>query len=320
MPLPLSVIVPARNAAGTLQTTLDALGRQTLPRESYEVLLVDDRSSDGTEMLIGRFPHVRLLRMPARGGSYAARNLGLDHARGAVIAFTDADCRPAADWLESGLSELEALGADLLGGHIDVPLHRLPSLAELLDVSQHLDQARLVERGFAVTANLLVRRAVFDRIGPFNGRLISSGSREFCLRARDDGFRLAYSGRTVVVHPPRTRAGQLVRKGFRLGVGRAQVELFGRGPAREVEPKRPQPGADLPRGARRYLRALINGPEIYGIDRVRSLGHDPTAGRRILMAVAGYLWIDLPRSMGYLATRLASVLPGARRGRDASRT
>jgi cellulose synthase/poly-beta-1,6-N-acetylglucosamine synthase-like glycosyltransferase len=302
----ISVVIPARNAAGTLQGTLDALERQTLARESYELLVVDDRSTDETRALVRASKSARLLEMPRRGGSYAARNLGLDHAQGEVIAFTDADCHPVDHWLQQGLSDLDAQAADLLGGYIEVPLHAQPSVTELLDVCWHLDQARFFQLGFSATANLFTRRAVFDRVGTFDGNLTSNGDREFCLRAAAHGFKLAYSPRVVVVHPPRTRARQAVTKGFRLGVGRGQTDVDQAG-GRQGKSDRSRWG--VRRGFLRLvgkMRALAGGPEVFGIHRVRSQGYEPSRLQLLLIQIAAYLLIDLPQAAGYLVGRVSA--------------
>ena len=301
-----SVIIPARNAAATLQGTLDALRRQRgLSSESYEVLVVDDRSSDETAALVRASSFARLVEMPRWGGSYAARNLGLAHARGEVIAFTDADCRPVADWLQRGLSDLDAGAADLLGGRIDVPLRARPSVPEVLDVCWHFDQARYVQMSFAVTANLFARRAVFDLVGPFNGSLTSNGDQEFCLRATAHGVSLAYSPGAAVVHPPRTSARETVRKSLRLGLGRAQTDAFAPGAARRDESDRSARGLkDRLRGLAGKAWALIVGPEVFGIERIRSQGYEPSPMQLVRIQLAAYLLIDLPMKAGYLAGRI----------------
>jgi GT2 family glycosyltransferase len=306
LPVLVSVIIPARNAARTLPDTLEALEQQTLPREGYELIVVDDRSTDDTRALVRASNLARLVEMPRRGGSYAARNLGLDHARGEVLAFTDADCHPMDDWLQRGVSDLDEHAADLLGGYIDLPLRPHPSVTELLDVCYYLDQARFAQMGFAATANLFVRRAVFDRVGPFDGTLTSNGDREFCLRATAHGFTFAYSPRTVIVHPPRTRAREAVEKSFRLGIGRAQTGrrngAEGRGQA-----KRSTSGL-----GRRLLRlasrvwALVAGPEVFGIHRVRLQGYEPSRTQLVRIQLAAYLMVDLPGMIGYLVGRISA--------------
>jgi len=92
-----SIIIPAYNRTGTLRQTLVAATDQDF--SEYEVIVVDDGSLDDTSMMVEReFPTVRLLRQPNHGPA-AARNTGLQAARGEIIAFTDDDCLPPNDWL-----------------------------------------------------------------------------------------------------------------------------------------------------------------------------------------------------------------------------
>ena len=100
----LSVIVPAYNAARTLPVCLAALEDQTLPRSSYEIIVVDDGSTDATRE-IARGYGVRLLTQPNHGPA-VARNLGVQAAQGEILLFTDADCAPARDWMAAMMDPL----------------------------------------------------------------------------------------------------------------------------------------------------------------------------------------------------------------------
>ena len=91
-----SVIVPAHNAAQTIEECIEALLKQSVPREKYEVIIVDDGSTDGTATL-ARSYGVRVLTQPHRGPA-AARNAGAGQATGEVLLFTDADCAPTRTW------------------------------------------------------------------------------------------------------------------------------------------------------------------------------------------------------------------------------
>ena len=104
--------------------------------------------------------------------SYAARNRAAALVRAPALAFCDADCRPDPTWLESGLASLER--ADIVAGLIRfvVPEHR--TIWSLLDMDMHLDQARSVRVSRAATANLFVRRDVFDRLGGFDDSVPNS--------------------------------------------------------------------------------------------------------------------------------------------------
>jgi glycosyltransferase involved in cell wall biosynthesis len=114
----ISVIIPVWNSGALLRRCLEALARQTLGPDCFEIIVVDNGSSDDSAAIANSFPGVVLLSEP-RPGSYAARNRGLARARGDFIAFTDADCVPAPDWLEQALAAARRHpGAGVLAGRI----------------------------------------------------------------------------------------------------------------------------------------------------------------------------------------------------------
>lgn len=294
-----SVLVAARNAAAGIQELLDLLAAQTLPREDYEVLVVDDCSTDDTAAVVDRHPIATLLRTPRRGGSYAARNVGLAAAMGDVVAITDADCRPAADWLERGLAALESEGVDLVGGHVEVPLSEEPTLAEAVDAARFLHTERAVrESGYAPTANLFVRRHVFETIGPFRGEFLSGGDVDFSERAREAAFTIAYAADAVVSHEPRRTARALMRKAFRVGFGAAQMRRW------SVNPLRASPRPFWLRVAvYRFDQALLD------VDRLARAGYPLSPRRLRRLQAAHYALVQLPLIAGHMVA-------DARRGRS----
>ena len=92
-----SVIVPAYNAQKTIGQCIDALLAQTYPRESYEVIVVDDGSTDGTADVVKAYP-VKYLYQRNQGPA-TARNIGVREAQGEIILFTDSDCVPFDNWI-----------------------------------------------------------------------------------------------------------------------------------------------------------------------------------------------------------------------------
>ncbi len=112
-----SVVVPTHDRPEYLARCLAALAEQTLPASEYEVIVVDDGSSPP---VADRFAgaaasRVKLVRRPVAGGPAAARNEGIKIAQGAVLAFTDDDCRPERGWLEAGCRAVEE-GLDIATG------------------------------------------------------------------------------------------------------------------------------------------------------------------------------------------------------------
>ena len=93
-----SVIVPSYNSSSTIRSCLSSLLNQSLSKEDYEIIVVDDGSTDNTRSIIMEFP-VKYLWQP-NSGPAAARNHGAREAKGSIILFTDSDCVPAYDWIE----------------------------------------------------------------------------------------------------------------------------------------------------------------------------------------------------------------------------
>jgi glycosyltransferase involved in cell wall biosynthesis len=292
-----SVAVTAYNAERDLPGLLAALDRQTLSRERFEVVIGDDGSSDGTAEIAGSWPGVRLVRADERQGEAATRNLAVAAGAAPVVAIADADCRPLPEWLEHGLADLDALEVDLLGGEVRVRAGERPSLAALIDVARHLDQRAAVEEaGYAVTANLFARRHVFDAVGPFTPGLRAGVDVEWVLRATAAGFRLAYSPRAAVEHPPQRRARDLARKAYRDGYGTGQFRFRARGPLAGHGPAWRAP--DSWRPARGIART----------ERLRLQGHALGSRRALALDVAHYAQLQLPFIAG-------SAVATLRRGR-----
>lgn len=288
-----SVVVPARDAARGVTRLLAALADQSLARPLAEVIVVDDGSRDGTAEVVTRSGFAVCVRQPSPTGSYGARNRGLAVARAATVAFTDADCVPRRDWLESGLRALSELDAQLIGGRIETPLGDAPTLAEMVDVARGLDQRRCVEEwGFAATANLFVRREVFDRIGPFNQRLRSGGDDELSRRAVAAGFSLRHARAAVVVHDARRTPRAVARKAFRVGHGGGMLRRVGQGPAQQRPRLWARPRAWVPR------RGLL------GEERLVEQGLVLSRRQRGMLDVAQWALVQAPSLAGELAADL----------------
>lgn len=180
-----SVIIPHYNDPKRLALCLEALAKQSYPVERFEVIVVDNASTEDISDVIQKHPTVRFASEKQKG-SYAARNLGLKIAKGDVLAFTDSDCIPAVDWLEKGV---ECLASDpqigLVAGAIQIFFENptRPTPAELYEALVAFPQQDNVElRRFGATANVLTRRNVFEKVGPFRNDVQSGGDFEWGQR------------------------------------------------------------------------------------------------------------------------------------------
>lgn len=219
-----SVVVPVRDHADALAECLDALARQRHAPAS-EILVVDNGASSELRGLVARFPGARYAR-ETTPGSYAARNAGLRLARGEVIAFTDADCRPRDDWLACGLAALERHRAcSLVAGRIELRFASPSpsSAAEWFELVNAFRQDEYVARWhFGATANLFTWRARFDVHGLFDPTLTSGGDREWGERLHAAGLRAVYAADVVVEHPARRTLRAVVAKHRRVAIGLAR--------------------------------------------------------------------------------------------------
>jgi beta-1,4-mannosyltransferase len=296
-PIVVSVITPILNDAARLELLLSALeGQQGAP--PFEVIVVDNGSSDDLPAVAGRHSGIRLLH-EGRQGSYAARNTGVAAARGAVLAFTDADCIPAADWLASGVAALEEAGDRcFVGGRVKLFAadSSRPTAAELWELQYGFPQRGYIEvGGFAATANLFVRSKTFREVGDFDANLRSGGDAEWGKRATALGVRGVYRDDVIVEHPCRRTFAEQRTKIRRTKVGSSEQRVNAGKPAFDPVGL----ARDIPRG----LKSLVLG--------LPSVG-PPTLRNRVLYAYGVAVVTGLNLVERARGARLASARPADR--------
>lgn len=220
-----SVIVPVYNGEDEIHDTIDCLLAQDYPSDRVEFLIVDNHSRDRTSDVIARYArdhnNLFLLREDQIQSSYAARNTGIRHAKSDLLVFTDADCRPEPQWLRGLADAFADPEVSLVAGQI-YALTPKSFLERFAEYNETLSQKHTLAHPFCPygqTANLAVRRDVFDRIGLFRPYLTTGGDADLCWRAlRETGGRIELAPTAIVRHRHRSSLKELRKQWYRYGV------------------------------------------------------------------------------------------------------
>ncbi len=165
----ISVIVPFYNAEKYINECIQSLISQKYPHDDYEIIFVDNNSTDSSADIVKSHPGVKLLS-EKKQGSYAARNTGIKESRGQIIAFTDPDCIASPDWLSKIEKAMSDPGIQIvIGGNQMADDSSFLSLLEDYEneMMGYIFNTRDADKYFGRTNNMAVRRKMFDEEGLF---------------------------------------------------------------------------------------------------------------------------------------------------------
>lgn len=206
-----SVIIPTWNRRELLREVIESLWRQSLPPEQFEVIVVDDASSDGTDEMIRTMQQqspctLRYERMNRNRGATHARNVGARIARGEILAFTDSDCAAGVNWLRRGVEALQGKPTGFISGAI---LDKPGQPATLFSVGAG---ALPGENPTYPTANVMYRAEVFWAVGGFDesawfsaykDQVVECGDSDLAWRTIEHGYQNAFVPEMIVFHEVR---------------------------------------------------------------------------------------------------------------------
>jgi glycosyltransferase involved in cell wall biosynthesis len=172
MEIKFSIIVPVYNTGKYLAGCIQALRELDYPASQYEILMVDNNSTDNSAEILAKADGVRVFK-ETKQGSYAARNHALRVARGEYLAFTDSDCMPLPNWLKSIEKNFEdPVRHIVMGPRLSDSKNRAVQL--LADFQTKKDEivfgSKVPDVYYGFTNNLSVRKSTMDRFGPFEER------------------------------------------------------------------------------------------------------------------------------------------------------
>lgn len=225
-----SVVVCSYNGAETLEGCLQALEKQNYP--DYEIIVIDDGSTDSTRDIVDRFGAVRVLHQKNRGLS-VARNEGIRMARHDYVAFTDSDCMPDSDWLTFLVRAIRDEGVAAAGGPNISPPARDWIQATVAAAPGSPSHVLLTDtRAEHVPGcNMIFEKAALQAIGCFDPVYRKAGDDvDVCWKLLDLGMEIAFAPAAVVWHHRRftIRAYYSQQSGY----GEAEALLRYRHPAR----------------------------------------------------------------------------------------
>jgi len=205
-----AVIVPVYNGRETILNCLAALARQTLPLHQFQVIIVDDGSTDGTVEAVTAWINERSLPnwhviSQKNAGPATARNHGASVAVAPILLFTDADCTPSNDWVESMIQPF--LNSDppaaVMGCYLSQQTEPAARFAQYEFEERYALMARRRHIDLVATYAAAYAQEIFWRFGGFDTSFPKANNEdvEFSYRLSRDGLRMIFLSGATVTHP-----------------------------------------------------------------------------------------------------------------------
>lgn len=232
--LNISVIIPTYNRKHELEKLLHSLNNQTQPPSPFEIIVVDDGSSDGTEEWLMK--HLDQFKVKisfytqVHGGPGAARNLGMEKANGNIFAFIDTDCIAEPKWLEHLIKPFESERVGAVGGKEIIndndPLlmrcfHYLMT-SPLTTGGLRGKRGRRLAHFYPRTFNMAISKRAYQATEGFK-KMFHAEDIELSYRIKQKGFDLIYQDSAKVYHRRRNNLTQFLKQTFQMGKARVTL-------------------------------------------------------------------------------------------------
>lgn len=230
MPI-VSVVIPTRNAAVWLPGCLESLRYLEYPPELLDILIVDGESTDSTQH-VAKQHSVRIVNNVGHSVC-AARNLSLEHVKGELVAFTDADCRVTKNWLTDAVQYFSDSQVGGVGGPTLSPEDQsyfAQAVNYLFRAAAAYADAAHIEHGVETKevthlpgCNMMFRKEILADVMPIDEHLITGEDVELCRRVRRQGYKLLWVPEMQVWHYNRKNPRAFWRQMYRYAIGRLQI-------------------------------------------------------------------------------------------------
>lgn len=216
--LMISVIIPSFNSEETIEACLGSLKNQSY-KGRYEIILIDSSIDTTPDIVISRFPDVGFVHLEEKTDPGTARNMGINKAKGDLIAFIDSDCVAAPDWLdriaEAHCSEYAAVGGVVYNGNLEND--RVAWAGYLAEFREFLPGRNKRVVTHIPTCNISYKHKVFDQYGLFNGEYYPQEDLFFNYNLSKNGEKILSDPSIRIYHRHRSKLKDFVRHQMKIG-------------------------------------------------------------------------------------------------------
>lgn len=227
----ISIVVPTRNEESNLPRLLRSISRLDYPKKKFELIVVDGYSTDKTVEIAKKFK-AKVFQNPGMIRSTGCQ-IGIDKAKGKVIAFTDADCVVPPGWLKGLMlalgdnKKIASAGGPNVTPEDDTPFAKAAgdvlSLLTMAGSRYGFNSRHVVEIYHNPGCNVIYRKEAIQKVGGFNKKLLTCEDEELDFRLRQAGYKLLFTPVVSVDHYRRPTYKKIYIQAFRFAVGRVQA-------------------------------------------------------------------------------------------------
>ena len=218
-----SIVIPTYNRKEVLKECLDTLFNQNYQKDRYEIIVVNDGSTDGTDKLFEEYTkknsNLKFFTQENKG-SYAARNVGTKNSIGEIICFTDDDCIVDEDWVKNLVGAYTDENVGGVGGTI------VDYKTETI-IKQYIKNRKLLNQEMffspVVGANMSYCKRTMQKAEFFDESFRNCEDVDFGIRVRLKGFKIKYTPNAIVYHKHRATLKGLIKQQYNYGKGNARL-------------------------------------------------------------------------------------------------
>ncbi len=218
----ISIIIPVYNSEKTIGKTIEALLKQNYSKKNYEIIIVDDGSTDNTHSVISKHP-VKLVKIK-HSGPAKARNFGVKKSKGEILIFSDADCIPDKNWIKNMIDPFknsEIVGVS--GTYKTLNNNKLMARFSGYEIEQRHEKMKKQKYiDFIGTFSAAYRKNIFVKFGGFDVHFKTSSGEdpELSYRMAKAGLKMIFQSKAFVYHPHPDTIWKYIKQKYQRAVWR----------------------------------------------------------------------------------------------------